>query len=366
MKKTNNQINYIYYFLYLGCFAFFLFAAYNTVTNPQNLYWDVDTEELRNYIIVVTVCLIVTLLILQPVFEKFKLSPYILFALLIYLQFIALEKLPVEYYNNAWDMNVVYSAAKDFVAAGQFNSEVFYDYFLWFPNNNALYNLLVCIMKFFKAVGIQNFEAALNVVNTVFIDIAVICIYKSAYLTKGRAFACNALSLCLITCPFVVFSVVMYTDTVAMMFVSLGMYYYFKILMSKGNKWLNVIAFSLAVAIGSQFKVTVMILLIGAVIDLLLKNKKIKNIFATIAVVMLATLLLYFPMKQANDYSLFLPTYDYNYSIPYTHWVMMGLNGLGNYCDEDYQEITLKYPDKASRKQANIIEIKNRIEEKGA
>ena len=154
MKKTNNQINYIYYFLYLGCFAFFLFAAYNTVTNPQNLYWDVDTEELRNYIIVVTVCLIVTLLILQPVFEKFKLSPYILFALLIYLQFIALEKLPVEYYNNAWDMNVVYSAAKDFVAAGQFNSEVFYDYFLWFPNNNALYNLLVCIMKFFKAVGI--------------------------------------------------------------------------------------------------------------------------------------------------------------------------------------------------------------------
>ena len=44
---------------------------------------------------------------------------------------------------------------------------------------------------------------------------------------------------------------------------------------------------------------------------------------------------------------------------------MMGLNGLGGYNDDDYQLITLAYPDKRSRQQANIDEIIRRVAEKG-
>ena len=52
------------------------------------------------------------------------------------------------------------------------------------------------------------------------------------------------------------------------------------------------------------------------------------------------------------------------YEYPVTHWIMMGLKGLGHYNLKDSQ-YTESFPTKAEKQEANIEEIKNRIKDFG-
>ena len=52
------------------------------------------------------------------------------------------------------------------------------------------------------------------------------------------------------------------------------------------------------------------------------------------------------------------------YEYPYTHWIMMGLKGLGHYNLKD-SNYTDSFESKAEKQEANIKEIKNRIEKFG-
>ena len=123
--------------------------------------------------------------------------------------------------------------------------------------------------------------------------------------------------------------------------------------------------FSGAVAFGASLKVSILIMAIAAVIDLFISKDEFKNKFVSLILVVAVAFGGFVGFKYVHEHSPFLPEYDYNYTIPHSHWVMMGLNGLGGYNDDDYQNITLQYPDKASRQRANIEEIIRRVEEKG-
>ncbi|MEG1446807.1 MAG: hypothetical protein RSC58_06025 [Ruthenibacterium sp.] len=59
-----------------------------------------------------------------------------------------------------------------------------------------------------------------------------------------------------------------------------------------------------------------------------------------------------------------LPAYDKNDAIPYTHWVMMGLSGVGGYNNDDY-DLTLRGKTYAERQSITTQEIVSRVKALG-
>ncbi len=337
----------------------------DVILNPQNPYWQPTTPELAKWFALCLFGAVILSFILNKVKKGYIAVCMVCFVFIVIFQAICISEFSVKYSGAAWDMNVVYSAANYYVENHQPGRE-FYDYFLLFPNNSALYNILIFVLSAMKAVGVENSFLALNILNTVLIDISVLLCCKTAGIIAGKPAMSFACILCMFLCPFSFYSVIAYTDTFSMPFLARAAYFYAKGWKSDGRaRYIYIISAAALSALGGTVKVTVLIVTLAFAISRLIFGIKHKDIAGMSVFALAVRAAVFLPVKSAAENSPFLPEYDYNYSIPYTHWVMMGLNGLGGYCDEDYQNITLKYPDKSSRQRANIQQIKYRIGEKG-
>lgn len=359
MKK----MNLLAYTGYCITGLMYMFVVFNTVTNPQNPDFAIKAGILLPVMAAVFLAVMLGAYICRKFpYKKLMLAAFT--AVLIFLQAVTIHYLSVKYYVETWDMGVVYNAADYFVTNGSFDMGK-YDYFLWFPNNSPLYNIFVVLFGFFKAVGIANTSLALNIFNG---GLLLACAWLTELTVQtfaGREYTGTGFMLCVALCPFSLYTVLAYTDTFSMVFLSAAMYFYARFVKNKGNRVVNIAAFALFIAFGASLKISVLIPAIAAIIDIVLKTDRVKDTLVSVALVVAIAFGGFGIMKYAHEHSPFLPEYDYNYTIPHTHWVMMGLNGLGGYSDDDYQNITLKYPDKATRQQANIDQISRRVKEKG-
>ena len=359
MKKLD-LLSYICYGL-TG--IIYLFIVFNTLTNPQNPDLVIKAGTILPLMAVTAVTVLAGTYIIYH-FKYRKIFPVLFTVILVFLQAVAIRYLSVKYHVETWDMGVVYNAAEYYVTNGAFDMGK-YDYFLWFPNNSPLYNIFVLLFKLFAALGITNTQLALNVFNAGLLVVSAWFVEKTVQVFAGSDFTGAGLMFCVALCPFSLYAVLAYTDTFSMVFLSAALYFYISAIKNKGNRYVNLVLFSLLCGFGASLKVSVLILAIAAVIDIVLKNEDLKTTAISLVLVLVIAFGGFAGFKYAHEHSAFLPEYDYNYTIPYTHWVMMGLNGLGGYNDDDYQLITLQYPDKQSRQQANIEEIIRRVEEKG-
>lgn len=361
MTKVKDSLRYLFYFL-TGCM--YLGIVADVVINPKLSFFHTKIALLLPMIAGVAAVVMVAVFVCKKIKNK-KLLLISLSAILVLLQAVTIRYLAVNYTVESWDMGVVYNAAQYFVENNSFDMGK-YDYFLWFPNNSPLYNIFVIIFKVFSAVGIKNTQLALNVFNAALLFFSAWLTEKSSQLLAGEEYTGVGLMLCVALCPFSLYAVLAYTDTFSMIFLALALYFYIRKMKNKGNYWVNLRAFSLFIAVGASMKVSVLVIAIAAIIDLFIGKEDVAKRAISLVLVMVISIGGFSALKNMHENSPFLPEYDYNYTIPYTHWVMMGLNGLGGYCDDDYQLITLQHPDKQSRQAANIDEIINRIEEKGA
>lgn len=341
----------------------YLFIVFNTLTNPQNPDMEIKAGILLPVMVAVTIAVLAGAYICRR-FRHKKLLLAAFTAVLVFLQAVTIHYLSVKYHVETWDMGVVFNAADYYVTNGSFDMGK-YDYFLWFPNNSPLYNLFVLLFSRFKVIGITNIQLALNVVNAAVLLLTAWIVELTTQLFAGKEYTGVGFMLCVALCPFSLYAVLAYTDTISMLFLALGLYFYSAFVKNKGNRTLNLALFSLTVAFGASLKVSVLILAIAAIIDIVLKADNARDTLVSLAMVAVIAFGGFSGFKYAHEHSPFLPEYDYNYTIPHSHWVMMGLNGLGGYNDDDYQLITLQHPDKQSRQQANIEEIIRRVEEKG-
>ncbi len=342
----------------------YLFIVFNTLTNPQNPDFEIRATVILPLMAVLAILVVAGAYICQR-FKYNRIIPVLFCIVLIFLQAVAIHYLSVKYYVETWDMGVVYNAAEYYVTNGSFDMGK-YDYFLWFPNNSPLYNMFVLLFKIFSLLGITNTALALNIFNSVLLVISAWFVEKTVQVFIGKEYTGTGFMFCVALCPFSLYAVLAYTDTFSMVFLSAALYFYARAIKDKGNYFVNLTAFALCTAYGSSLKVSVLILAVAAVIDIVLKHNGLRRTLVSLLLVAAVSFGGFAVFKTAHENSPFLPDYDYDYTIPYTHWVMMGLNGLGGYNDDDYQNITLQYPDKETRQQANIEEIIHRIEEKGA
>ena len=359
MKKTN----FLSAAVYAATGIMYLLIVLDVLTNSQNPDFIFNPFLMAVLIVAATG----SMLLMSFLADKIKYKKLLIAAaaaVLVFLQAVTIHYLSVKYHVETWDMGVVYNAVKYYVDNGVFDATK-YDYFLWFPNNSPLYNIFVLIFRGFALFGIENTQLALNIVNGLILLITAFVTERAATVFAGEKFTANGMILCLLLCPFSLYTVITYTDTFSMLFLALALYFYVCVLRQKGNEYVNLVLFSLFTAIGASLKVSVLILAIAAVIDICIRHSRIRKTAVSLALVIAIAFGGFATMKHAHEHSLFLPEYDYDYTIPHSHWVMMGLNGLGSYNDDDYQNITLAQPDKASRQQANIEEIIRRVEEKG-
>ncbi len=359
MKKLN-WLSYCFYGIAAVLYSFIVF---NTLTNPQNPDLIIKPAVLIPVMLVLSVLIIIGVYICRKIKYKWLVLGGFT-AILLFLQAVTIHYLSVKYHVETWDMGVVYNAAEYYVTNGSFDMGK-YDYFLWFPNNSPLYNLFVVLFTAFSKLGITNTQRALNIVNALVLLLSAWMVEKTIQIFAGKEYTGIGLMLCVVLCPFSLYTVIAYTDTFSMLFLSIALLFYVRFIRNTGNRNVNLLLFSGAVAFGASLKVSILILAIAAVMDLFISKDELRNKFVSLILVITVAFGGFVSFKYIHEHSPFLPEYDYNYTIPHSHWVMMGLNGLGGYSDDDYQNITLQYPDKASRQRANIEEIIRRIEEKG-
>ncbi len=294
-----------------------------------------------------------------------RFEPYIvctLFLSFFLVQLLAANKLAVAP-TETWDYGIVYNAAEKYVLNGTLPDE----YFLQFPNNSPLYLVLVSFFKILSFFGVTNFLFPSVLLNIFCIDFSLLLLYFTAKTNWGTTHACFTLLLGFITPAFLLYTPILYTDTITLPFVA-GIAFLWTLVRnylkeSQTKKAYTALAVLLLLSIlGCTLKFSVIIFPIAVLIDFLFLKFEKKYLLLALCILIFCggyQLLTY----QAK-HSPALPKYDYNQSIPYTHWVMMGLNGYGDYNNDDYK-LTLSYDDMESRKAFNMQEINNRLKVMG-
>lgn len=345
----------------------FLFLLFIIVFHNQNIYYPFLAQNLL-YTSLFFVCFLLLLYVLYQTFLiniVTKFEPYVvsfLFLSFFLVQLLAAQKLAVAP-TGTWDYGIVFSSAEKYVLNGTLPDE----YFLLFPNNTPLYLVLVNFFKILSAFGIKDFLFPSILLNIFCIDLSLLFLYYTAKTNWGAVQASFTLLIGFITPAFLLYTPILYTDTITLPFVSAIVFLWVRIRNHLKNGEMKKAYISLSILLllsilGCTLKFSVIILPIAVLIDyLLLKFKKKYVIF-------ILSLLIFYSGYQLLNYqtkhTTALPKYDYDQSIPYTHWVMMGLNGYGDYNNDDYQ-LTLSYNDIESRKAFNLKEINSRLEEMG-
>lgn len=262
-----------------------------------------------------------------------------------------------------WDYGVVLDAAIRRVTAGTLPGE----YFALFPNNAPLYLLLTAWLRGANALGVTDLVGATIVLSAAAVTASQGFLYLAARRMWGAKWALFALLAGMCTYGMLAYAPIAYTDTLSMPFPVAGAWLWLcargALNEGRGRRGLALAAACGAVlAAGAFLKVTCAVALVAVCIDALLLLRGRAKLSAAAAAAAFAALYLLFGAAQAASPD--LPALDKADSVPYEHWVMMGLSGVGGYDDDDYQ-LTLSADTYEARRQLARGEIARRASELG-
>lgn len=299
--------------------------------------------------------------------HNYKLYFWIAFTMYIILQLVVGTRITV---NPAWDFGTLYYNAQAYVINGAFEAP---QTIARFPHNDLL--LLVYIV-YFRMLTFLHIPISVNAVlglNIVFIDVAIFFVYKSANALWNEKIAFFVALACFAFLPLLAYAPILYTDTASLPFVAIILWLQALIAKKKytvySKKWFICMALQgVFLAIGYLFKATVVIIGVAIAVVILFQPKSIYNwksklirIISTFLAFVLVVTLSQAIFTQVNLTS---KESEEAYSFPATHWLMMGLVGNGGYNQED-ADFTMSFPTKEAKKEANILEIKERLSSMG-
>lgn len=241
------------------------------------------------------------------------------------------------------------------------------DYFQLYPNNIPYFLLLHGVFRLF-APFVSNLHTVGIGLNILFIDLSLLlgyCVMRQ--LTRHKAAGFLYLGLCLVTLPFLMYTAVYYTDTLTLPF-PIGAYLLWLLAKQRWEKgqvrpalWLCG-GVAVVSALGMTLKLSAGFILIAIAIDAAVTFPP-RRLLRTGAVLLCGFLLVYLPLGALCRSSRLVLPQDPELRVPKLHWVMMGLNGTGTYCDADYQ-LTLSIPPE-ERDAFVQQEIQRRVKEMG-
>lgn len=209
-------------------------------------------------------------------------------------------------------------------------------------------------------------RSLLPFINVIVMQASYFLTYKISDLVFGERKQKPLSVIILAGCPVLyVYSCVFYTDTLSMPFM-LGAVYFGLLAKKAENKsaFLFIISSALCIAVGFCIKGNIAIVAVAFLIYMLL-TMSLKRFIA-----FLASTVICFTSVNAGigaamkGLGVISDETIEKYNFPYTHWVMMGLNGRGGYNDDDFR-FTFHTEGFEAKKQANVDVIKQRVDDMG-
>ena len=289
-------------------------------------------------------------------YKKYKYIVLILFGIIFSLQIFVAAKLTV---FPSWDFGVVFYQAEELVNKTGQISAYFYE---MYPNNYAILFIMTTLFKALKIFGL-NFLKGGILFNIVMLDITLFMVYILSKKLYGIKTAVLSLTMAVFITPFYMYSPIIYTDTISMPFPLMMILCYLKAKDKEGAKRLFYIFIgAIFMSLGILIKTNIVIFAIALVIYDILTNKNIRKCILNICIVISTILIINTVFNIYLDKISPLAKSERGY--PATHWIMMGLQGTGQYNPEDV-EFTSSLANKEVRKIETKKEIKKRLSNYG-
>ncbi len=263
--------------------------------------------------------------------------------------------------TQTWDFGIVFDAAYRQAYFGETAGE----YFQSFPNNAPLYLVLTALFRLFRLFGVENVMPLAVAINAVCVNLSLLGMYLCARKVAGRK-AAGFVLLCGCCFPiFLLYVPIVYTDTLTMPFPVWSLYLYLSIRSQPFNRSTLAKAVGIGVlcAVGGWVKITVLIVGIAILLDMVL-GTDVRDRLKKAGCMLAALFVVYAAATVYTKTSQALPEENRDMQYPYTHWIMMGLQGDGGYNDDDYK-YTQQGETYAERAELTRSEIFRRLFEMG-
>lgn len=287
-------------------------------------------------------------------------------AILVFQIFI-IKDLGVSQNYNSWeDQWRVNTTAYSLVDSNGIPEEHF-DYFSNFPHNLFIVKIsqaALTIGKFFGLTNFLSYYQILMILNTFFIDIAIILGILCLKRFFGKeAILPGTLLFGIMSVPIMLYIPICYTDTFSMPFI-MAIFYLLLWgrdnlpLLGKKQYIIYGIVLGLLTFVAMSLKITALILVIAASIFFL---PKIKKKFAPILISATLVVVPFWAIWSGYENSVL----DSSRRVPLTHWIMMGLSGNGNWNQQDYSETFATINNHEDVVQKNLNTISERFDTLG-
>ncbi len=377
MKKLGAVVNALYFMTFLGVFTCIIIWGYTDTPTKYNP----NSPELH-ITVIVGFALITALFVFVNRFlfgqefgdrikqrlsiDSRKITTVIIFsltAIMLVLQFFCAWKLKIVPDS---DLSHVERYAVRFARTGSFDGlckPIRGGYYLIrYPNNFGLYFIMAFTYRLSYLITGNISRIPLIVINVFAINSTVLMTTLLARRLFGNRKALFALLLCALFTPFYTYTAFYYTDSLSLPFV-IGSVYLAKTALSNENKKKKYVllgACGLVIFLGFKLKGNEIVMVVAVVVYLFLKYGFKRAACLALAVV-IGFGVSYAAYSAAFRLAVHIPGELFDkYEMPYTHWVMMGLNGKGGYNRED-SRFSNSFANIDEKKAADIKVIKERL-----
>ncbi len=295
-------------------------------------------------------------------------------SILMFIAFVMLEIVCARVFEvkPSWDFGEVINGAKQIAVEQPLSNRL---YFELYPHN---LNPSVIIGTYLKIV--KEADKSLYLLNIAAISLSVCGALLIAKKVFGINTATMVMLLCLVSTPLYLYVPIVYTDTLSLPFPVLALYFWIKWRETDENS-LGKQAFYFALigifsAIGYLIKPIAAIVLVAVVIELFISsikrassNSSRRKGVLSITSAILAFILVLMMFNAYVDLKGYRKNMSRENSLPYTHWLMMGMNrpieeggssyGYGGFSNED-----LTYSRSFKTKKERTIANLNRMEQR--
>lgn len=239
------------------------------------------------------------------------------------------------------------------------------DYFYVYPYNIVSAFIFKTAYTIALSLSIENHFLAGVILNLIFINTSFIFVYLIAFKFWGIRAAFMALLLCLSCLPVYFYTPIFYSDTFSLPFLVAGLYLY--IIARDATKkstqiWLFALI-GLTYGIGVGIKFSIFVCIIAMLLDTIWHGR-FKQLLLPFSI---ALFLVFFTRIAFFNFYIYQGVLDKNIahqkSLPYIHWIAMGIKGYGNY-DNKSVEFMMSIPGE-ERASTNIQIIKSKLQEYG-
>lgn len=379
-SKSGKKYNFEIIFKLVPIFTLFIFLIVFMYSffSPSNVYYDEN-----NFIsLIITGIIFIILLIIYKkiIYNKENIGAKreflivsIIFFLMLMLELFVLKNLSV---NPSWDFGVIFLNAKSYVLNGARETFWYPSYFQLYPNNILLFAMLVKVFRIGSYFGISYMHSAW-IMNITFINLAYIMLYFTLRKKFGNRVAIFGLFISLLFVSPFLYSPVFYSDTLSM-FVGISFIFLYSLIDFKKKisikNTIIFISFGILAFYGKSIKITSLIPFIAIIISIIFDRNK-RKVFGNI----IFTFLIFFIISSAFKFIVVdnekFAFEESNYGqIPYTHWIMMGIeditkdnsirNSYGGYNQNDV-DFTASFETGKEASKHNIEQIVSRVKKMG-